>query len=509
VSLWWRRTRIPLAAEAALAVVASLAFFGLVSAVLTVTTEPIPVLVLAVFCSVVVVRTAHAGADLYAVPLALAAVLAFDFFYLPPLRTFGFPDYANWGALALYLVITVLVCTISARTRRRVESLNRAQAALATEQAALRRVATLVAQEPSASEVLAAVAEEVGRLMAIEGTRVLRYEPDGTATVIAGWNVELLLPIGERVSLEGQNITAKVFDAQLPVRMDSYLDATGPVAATLRNAGVRSSIGCPIIVGGRLWGAMVAVTSQPEPMPVGAEFRLAEFTELVATAISNAQARAELAASRARLVGAADQTRQRIERDLHDGIQQRLVSLSLDLHGAEAILPGGFDDVHAELSRVGEGLVDILGELREISRGIHPAILSEGGLKPALKALARRSPVPVELDVRTDRRLPERVEVAAYYCVSEALTNAAKHGQASVVHIKVEPTDGLVRLSIRDDGVGGADPGRGSGLIGLEDRVEAVGGKLEITSPPGSGTSLLVTLPVDASHDIAVVDSPG
>jgi signal transduction histidine kinase len=327
--------------------------------------------------------------------------------------------------------------------------------------------------------------------------------------VIAGWNVELLLPIGDRVSLEGQSVTAMVFEAQLPVRMDSYLDATGPMAATLRKAGVRSSIGCPIIVGGRLWGAMVAVTSQPEPMPVGAEFRLAEFTELVATAISNAQARAELAASRARLVGAADQTRQRIERDLHDGIQQRLVSLSLDLHGAEAILPGGFDDVHAELSRVGEGLVDILGELREISRGIHPAILSEGGLKPALKALARRSPVPVELDVRTDRRLPERVEVAAYYCVSEALTNAAKHGQASVVHIKVEPTDGLVRLSIRDDGVGGADPGRGSGLIGLEDRVEAVGGKLEITSPPGSGTSLLVTLPVDASHDIAVVDSPG
>jgi signal transduction histidine kinase len=498
--------RIPLAAEAALAVAASLVFFGVVSAVLTVTTEPIPVLILAVLCSVVVVRTAHAGADLYAVPLALAAVLAFDFFYLPPLRTFGFPDYANWGALALYLVVTVLVCTISARTRRRVQSLNQSQAALANEQAALRRVATLVAQESSASDVFAAVAEEVGRLMAIEGTRVLRYEPDGTATVVAGWNVEASLPIGDRVSLEGQSVTATVFDARAPARMDSYADASGPVAADMREAGVRSSIGCPIIVGGRLWGAMVAMTSQGDPMPVGSEFRLAEFTELVATAISNAQARAELAASRTRIVGAADLTRQRIERDLHDGIQQRLVSLSLDVRGADAMMPGEFEDVHAELSRLGEGLAAVLDELREISRGIHPAILSDGGLKPALKALARRSPVPVELDVGVDGRLPERVEVAAYYCVSEALTNAAKHGRASVVHVSAEPSDGLVRLSIHDDGVGGADPGRGSGLVGLGDRVEALGGKLEIISPRGKGTSLRVTLPTDEGQDTDVIE---
>jgi signal transduction histidine kinase len=343
------------------------------------------------------------------------------------------------------------------------------------------------------------VAEEVGRLMTIEGTRVLRYEPDGSATVVTGWNLYAALPIGERVSLEGQSVTAKVFDTQRPARMDSYADAAGPVAADIRAAGIRSSVGCPIIVGGRLWGAMVAVTSQRESMPIGAEFRLAQFTELVAIAISNAQARAELTASRARIVGAADEARQRIERDLHDGIQQRLVSLALDLRSATAMLPGTFEDVHAELSQLGEGLVSALDQLREISRGIHPAILSDGGLKPALKALARRSPVPVTLDVRTDGRLPERVEVAAYYLVSEALTNTAKHAQASEVHVVVEPEDGLVRLSIHDDGVGGADPWRGSGLIGLGDRVEALGGRLEIRSPPREGTSLIVTLPSDES----------
>jgi signal transduction histidine kinase len=499
VTMRWRVRHIPLVAEAALAVGVSLALFASVAAVLTVTTQPIPVLLLAVLCSVVVLRAAHAGADLYAVPLALAAVLAFDFFYLPPLRTFGFPDYANWGALALYLGVTVLVCTISARTRRRVESLNQAQGALVIEQAALRRVATLVAQESSPTDVFAAVAEEVGRLMTIEGTRVLRYEPDGSATVVTGWNLYAALPIGERVSLEGQSVTAKVFDTQRPARMDSYADAAGPVAADIRAAGIRSSVGCPIIVGGRLWGAMVAVTSQRESMPIGAEFRLAQFTELVAIAISNAQARAELTASRARIVGAADEARQRIERDLHDGIQQRLVSLALDLRSATAMLPGTFEDVHAELSQLGEGLVSALDQLREISRGIHPAILSDGGLKPALKALARRSPVPVTLDVRTDGRLPERVEVAAYYLVSEALTNTAKHAQASEVHVVVEPEDGLVRLSIHDDGVGGADPWRGSGLIGLGDRVEALGGRLEIRSPPREGTSLIVTLPSDES----------
>jgi signal transduction histidine kinase len=219
----------------------------------------------------------------------------------------------------------------------------------------------------------------------------------------------------------------------------------------------------------------------------------------VATAIANAESRAELAASRARVVAAADETRRRIERDLHDGTQQRLVSLGLDLRSAETMVPPEQTELRAQLSRATKGLGDVVENLQEISRGIHPAILSKGGLGPAIKTLARRSAVPVQLDLRAERRLPERIEVAAYYIVSEALTNAAKHAHASVVHVDVKAQDAVVRLSIRDDGIGGADPTQGSGLIGLRDRVETVGGRIEIASPAGTGTSLLVTIPINLS----------
>jgi signal transduction histidine kinase len=203
--------------------------------------------------------------------------------------------------------------------------------------------------------------------------------------------------------------------------------------------------------------------------------------------------RAELTASRARVVAASDEARRRIERDLHDGTQQRLVSLGLELRAA--LVPAGSEELRAQLSGTAQGLGEAVEDLQEISRGIHPAILSRGGLGPALKALARRSAVPVELDLRLDRRLPERIEVAAYYVASEALTNAAKHADPSVIRVEVEATDGAVRLVVRDDGVGGADPDRGSGLVGLRDRVEAIGGHLAVTSPPGGGTSLLATIP--------------
>ena len=208
---------------------------------------------------------------------------------------------------------------------------------------------------------------------------------------------------------------------------------------------------------------------------------------------------AELAASRARIVTAADQTRQRIERDLHDGVQQRLVSLALDQRQAEAMVPAELSELRAQLSRVSDGLAGVMEELQEISRGIHPAVLSRGGLTAALKTLARRSAVPVVLEIRAETRLPEPVEVAAYYIVSETLTNTAKHADASEVHILVEARDGVLRLSIRDDGIGGADPSRGSGLIGLTDRVDALGGTIEVTSPAGKGTTLRVTLPIEAS----------
>jgi signal transduction histidine kinase len=231
-------------------------------------------------------------------------------------------------------------------------------------------------------------------------------------------------------------------------------------------------------------------------LPAGAEGRLAQFTELVATAIANAESRVELAASRSRIVAASDETRRRIERDLHDGLQQRLVALTLDLRVAEAHAPAELIELKAQLSHTSEGLAAAVDDLQEISRGIHPAILSHGGLGAALKALARRSSVPVQLDVTVDHQLPDRVQVAVYYVVSEALTNVAKHAKACAVRVHVAAEDAMLRLSVIDDGVGGAEPGRGSGLIGLRDRIEALGGRIEIASPPGKGTTFLVEIPV-------------
>jgi signal transduction histidine kinase len=367
--------------------------------------------------------------------------------------------------------------------------------ALAQEQAALRRVATLVARGKSPEELFAAVTEEIGQLLPVDIAGMCRYEPDGSITEVAVWGGKVdHLPVGGRRSLGRKNLSTLVFETGRPARVDSFADAS-PVAA--REAGVRSAVGTPIVVEGRLWGVMIAGSTLERPVPPDTEERLTSFTELLATAIANAESRAALTASRARIVAAADEARRRIERDLHDGTQQRLVSLGLELRAAQAAVPPQLGELQGELSRVAEGLTNVFDELRDISRGIHPAILSEGGLGPALRALARRSAVPVKLDVRPDRRLPERVEVAAYYVVSEALTNAAKHAHASVVHVDVEAHHSVVQLAIRDDGVGGADPVGGSGLIGLTDRVEALGGRIEVASPAGRGTSLLVRIPIE------------
>jgi signal transduction histidine kinase len=278
--------------------------------------------------------------------------------------------------------------------------------------------------------------------------------------------------------------------------MSSYEGLPGPLSALLRELGIRSSVGAPIVVDGRVWGTISASSTKPEPFPEAAEERIMGFAELAATAISNAVSRTQLAASRARVVAAADETRRRIERDLHDGVQQRLVSLGLELRAAEEdVLPEDVE-LKKDLARVVDGLTGALDELRELARGIHPAILSEGGLAPALKVLARRSAVPVELDVDVRARLPERIEVASYFVVSEALANAAKHARASVAHVNVEVTGSLLEVSIADDGVGGADPSQGSGLIGLTDRVQALGGTLSVLSPRGTGTTIRVELPL-------------
>ena len=389
---------------------------------------------------------------------------------------------------------TELVATSVANVQAREEL-----RALADEQAALRRVATLVAGTAPPAAVFAAVAEEAGRLLAADLAHTFRYEPDDTVSVVAGWSRQSdHLAVGSRYPLHPSMVTALVRRTGQSARTDTY-PPSSPLADEARRLGVRSTVGCPITVEGRLWGLIGVSSSRPEPLPANTEARLTDFAELAATAIANAEARAELTASRARIVATTDQARRRIERDLHDGAQQRLVSVALRLRTVAAAIPPE-EEVQQELVGIGSELDDALADLRELSRGIHPAILSEGGLGPALRTLARRSSVPVELQLGTKGRLPERIEVAAYYVVAEALTNVAKHAGASVVRVDVDADDGLLRLAIRDNGVGGADPARGSGLVGLKDRVEATGGTLRVESRRGQGTRLLVELPADASQ---------
>jgi len=570
--------------------------------------------------------------------------------------------------LGLFLAVSVIVGGFATQAGRRAAGSERARGVLAEEQAALRRVATLVARQPSPAAVFAAVTEETARtarLLHIDSAHLIVYERDQTATVVGSWNLPgPPIPVGTRVPVEGDNVIGRVLRTQQPARIDDYSDATGLVAENVRSIGVRAAVGVPVLVGGRIWGVMAVGSSRPEPLPAGTEMRigaftelmataiansdaraeierlaeeqaalrhvatlvargaeteevfaavarevaevmhlpvaavqrfeddetttvtaawsdrahpfqpgtrwpyhpsglggrvrqtgrtgrvndysnrrgafaakarelglrsvagapiivdgavwglvtiastdgplpdqtedrLAEFTELVGTAIANAQSRTELSASRARIIAATDDTRRRLERDLHDGIQQRLVSLALKAQMIETMTPRPAEQIRGELSRLADGLGTALDELREISHGIHPALLSESGLGPALGALARRSAVPVELDMNLGPRLDEHIEAAGYYIASEAITNAAKYAQASVIDVCVDARDGALTLSISDDGIGGADPSRGSGIIGLRDRVEALGGTILVLSPPGQGTTLHVQLPAD------------
>ena len=385
---------------------------------------------------------------------------------------------------------TELVATAIANTQARVELQGSAD-----EQAALRGVATLVARSAPPQEVLTAVTEEAGRLLHAHHAWMGRYDADGARTVVASWSsTGAAVPVGNRADLWGRNLSTLVFQTGQPARIDDYADASGPAADVAHGIGLGAGVGVPISVEGRLWGVMV-VASAREPLPAGTEARLARFTELAATGIANAQAQAEVAASRARIVAAADETRRRIERDLHDGVQQRLVIQALMLSGIRDRVPA---DVRADVDEVRDQLAAARQELRDLCQGVHPAILVEAGLGAAIRTLARRSALPVRVQMRADRRLPGSCEVTAYYVAAEAFTNAAKHAKASAVDILIEEAGGTLTVQVRDDGAGGADASGGSGLTGLRDRVEAVGGSMTLDSPAGAGTVLTVLLPVTA-----------
>jgi signal transduction histidine kinase len=396
---------------------------------------------------------------------------------------------------------TDLVATsvANAQNRGSLQASHDELARLLREQAALRRVATLVARGVRPTEIFLAVSEEVRSLIGADSAGIARFEPDGSSVVVVGGvggQVSDNLPAGSCVKLRDYMAPALVWrtgHAAL-VNEDLWKDAPGRIAEGLRELGFRSMVASPIIVEGRLWGVVNAL-SRRGPFASDTADRMADFTELVGTAVGNAENRAELAASRTRIVTAADEARRRIERDLHDGAQQHLLALALKLHTASAV-PHEIDEIRTEITDIATALTSVVDELQEISRGIHPAVLSSAGLRPALRALGRRSTIPVDMDVRIGGRLPEAVEVGAYYVVSEMLTNAAKHSSASVVEVTADASDGTLRVCVRDDGIGGADPNRGSGLVGLKDRIEALDGTFTMYSPMGGGTTVSCELPV-------------
>ena len=366
------------------------------------------------------------------------------------------------------------------------------------EQAALRRVATLVAREPEPLEVFERVCEEVGTVLGIDGTNLTRFESDGTQTVLAGWSAPgvPVFPVGGGVPLSGDAAVPKVSRSGQSERVDDYADVDGELAERIRAVGIASSVAAPITVAGKLWGAIVATTGRPRAFPAYTEQRVANFAELVAHALANVDAREQLAASRARIVEAADSERRRLERNLHDGAQQGLVSLALALRLARAEIDRDPAAARRRLEAAEAQLEHALEELRELARGIHPAVLTDRGLAAALESLATAAPLPVELDDVPAPTLPPAIEAAAYYLVAEGVANAAKHARASVVTVRVGRDGGRARIEVCDDGAGGASSPSGGGLSGLADRVEALGGHLEIVSPPARGTRLVAEIPL-------------
>jgi signal transduction histidine kinase len=385
----------------------------------------------------------------------------------------------------------------ASRLAERDESLARLHA-LAEEQAALRRVATLVAGDADPPQVFAKVCAEVGALLGVDSTNLVRFETADTAKVVGGWGRHgaPVFPAGADVPLDGDTAVVKVSRSGRPERVDDYTGLDGELSERLRSLGIASAVAAPIKVAGRLWGAVVASSGRPYDFPPDTEERIAGFAELVADALANADAREQLAASRARIVEAGDAERRRLERNLHDGAQQRLVNLALRLREVEANLDSDPDAARRGLASARDELGLALEELRELARGIHPAILSDRGLGPALDALVARAPVAVRITELPTTRLPEPVEAAAYYLVAEALTNVSKHARATEATVRVGRTGDRVRIEVRDDGVGGAALRDGSGLRGLADRVEALGGRLRVDSPPGGGTTLIGDIPL-------------
>jgi signal transduction histidine kinase len=444
---------IRLGAQLALAFLVGLASFAIV-AVVVAAAEPVPLAVLAgAACLAAVLAIARAWGVAYAVPAAMASLLAFDWYRFPPTHAHELPDASSVLNLLVYFAVACLIGELAANTAR-------VRGELAAEQAALRRVATLVAREVPPADVFAAVAREVGELVGADATHMGRYEPGGAVVGVASWS------------------------------------RTGDELPAGTRAGLGSSVGVPVVVDGRLWGVMIASSESERRLPADTEARIAQFTDLVANSIANVQARSELAASRARIVAATDEERQRVVRDLHDGAQQRLVQTVLTLKLAQHAIEHD-EPVNGYVADALEQAERATGELRELSHGILPAVLTRGGLSAAVKELGARMQVPVDVDVAVPRLAPP-VEATAYFVVAEALTNVAKHAGPCRVTVSARVAHDALELRVQDDGAGGARP-EGSGLLGLADRLAVLEGRLRVESPPGRGTVVAATIPLDSS----------
>ncbi len=372
-----------------------------------------------------------------------------------------------------------------------------ALAALAEEQSALRRVATLVASGPAQEAVFQSVAEEAGRLLHARSAATVRYEEDRAVTV-GRWADDDLggFEVGTSVPLLGSDgLTAVVARTGRAARIEDYANVRGHAADLMRERGYNSAVAAPIVAGGRVWGLVLVASTGV--LGTDAEHRLSGFAELVALALESAEARAELNASRVRILEAGVTERRRLERNLHDGAQQRLVALAVQLRVLEKRL-GDPEQAAAILRGAAEELEQALAELRELARGLHPAVLADRGLAPALEMLASRALLPVTIEGVPDERLAPPLEAAIYFVVAESLTNAVKHAGASALSVRMHADATELRVEISDDGRGGADPesGDGTGLRGLADRVEALGGRLALDSPPGAGTVVTAVLPL-------------
>jgi len=400
-------------------------------------------------------------------------------------------------ATQLFVAVAALTSLVLAAVTAERTASERAQHELTAEQGALRRIATLVAAEADPGRVFAEVTAEAARTIGAAAASLARFEEDDTVTFVGGWSERgsLAFPVGSRVRLEGTGVLVAVRATGEPQRIDRYEGSVGTIVERMSSFGYGSATAAPIKLGGHVWGALVAAGSRDAPIRAGSERRLMDFADLVAQALANADAYRKLAASRVRIVEAADTERRRLERNLHDGAQQRLVSLAVQLRMIKANLRRDPSSAEALLTAADGELGQALDELRELARGIHPVVLTERGLAAALRSLAERAPIPVELTRVPDAPLPGSIEAAIYYLVAEAITNVAKYAQATCAQVSVEQTAGVATVVVSDDGIGGAELGRGSGLVGLSDRVEALGGRFQIDSAPGRGTQLAAEIP--------------